>query len=530
MVMVISNQSSPQTSSGKKILFSATPTEKRVALLENNKVVELVVERPDSCRIVGNIYRGKVTSILPGLQAAFVDVGLEKSAFLHTSDIDASLLLESNDALMEKFGMESDSDGRRRKPVGRVPIEKLLEVGQQILVQVAKEPISTKGAKITTQVSLAGRFLVLVPDTDFIGVSKKTEDSKMRRRLKAIIAQMKPPGIGFIVRTIGLNVAEEDFIAEIQSLIEAWRTIQQEALSGSGPKLVYKEMGITTMVIRDFLSDDVAEVHVDQKDDYDEIIQYLNTMSPHLCSRVALYSGKVPLFDTFNIEKDLELSLKRKVWLRSGGYILLDHAEALLAIDVNTGRNVGKKNPDDTILQTNLEAASEIGRQFRLRDIGGIIVVDFIDMRNLEHRRRVEAHMRKVLEADSSTTSSTPLSKFGLMEMTRKRVRPELQELYTDVCHACNGLGWVFSPATVSTRIDRWLKRADFEKIPKELSLALHPAVATFLHKEGDLMLKKIELEHGVHITCLEDELLEQDEFVFYPKGETTPLAGKNAN
>jgi ribonuclease G len=244
----------------------ATQTEKRAALLENDKVAELVVERPDHYRLVGNIYRGKVTSILPGIQAAFIDIGLEKCAFLHATDVDPSLLLEAGDSLMDRYTGNQD-DTSKRKRVARIPIEKVLDVGQEILVQVAKEPIGTKGAKITTQISLAGRFLVLVPDTDFIGVSKKTHDMKKRARLKKLVAQLKPQGVGFIVRTIGLQVSETEFVKEIHMLLDAWRSAQDEALSGNGPKLVHRELGITTRVIRDLFSDDVTQVYADQEDD-----------------------------------------------------------------------------------------------------------------------------------------------------------------------------------------------------------------------------------------------------------------------
>jgi ribonuclease G len=508
----------------KKILFNATPSEKRAALLENDKVVELVVERPDSIRFVGNIYRGKIVSILPGIQSAFVDIGMEKAAFLHASDVDPALLLDSSDTIMERYTNEVSSKRRR---IARIPIEKVIEDGQEILVQVIKEPIGTKGAKVSTQISLAGRFLVLVPDTDFIGVSKKTNDEKKRRRLKQLISQIKPKGVGFIVRTIGLKVSETEFVNEIHSLLEKWRHVQDEALKGSAPKLVYKELGITTRVIRDLFSEEVGEVYVDQQDDFAEILSYLRSVSPDLCGRVIHYKDKRPLFDTFNIEKDLELSLKRKVWLKSGGYILLDHAEALLAIDVNTGRNVGKSNLEETIFKTNIEAAWEIGRQFRLRDIGGLIVVDFIDMQKQEHNRMLEEEMKKVLRNDPTVNSCTGLSKFGLMEITRKRVRPELQELYTDVCSVCNGLGWVFSPATVTSRIDRWLNRADSHDTPRNLTLSVNPAVAQFLRKDNSLMIRSLEQEHNFRLGVVENEDLDQDEYEFYPAGQTKSITSK---
>lgn len=500
----------------KKILFNATPTEKRAALLEKDKIVELVVERPDQFRLVGNIYRGRVTSILPGIQAAFVDIGLEKGAFLHATDIDPSLLLEAGDALMERYMQRGDSTKRKR--IARIPIEKVLTVGQEILVQVLKEPITTKGAKLTTQISLAGRFLVLVPDTDFIGVSKKMGDAKKRTRLKKIIADIKPAGVGFIIRTIGLKVSETEFVKEIHLLLDKWRKAQKEALSGAGPKLVYRELGITTRVIRDIFSEDVKTVYVDQEEDYREILGYLKTLSPALRDRVVRYNDSEPLFDRFNVEKDLDRLLKRKVWLRSGGYILIDRTEALVAIDVNTGRNIGKSSLEETIVKTNLDAAGEICRQLRLRDIGGLIVVDFIDMKMVENRRKVERAMRNLLASDPSANACTGLSKFGLMEITRKRVRPELQEYFTSVCHACDGLGWVFSAESVTARIDRDLARP--ENRGSEIELSIHPAVSAYLLNDGKQVKNMLEREHHCRLKLVEDGDLDQDEYQITPSGK----------
>ena len=495
----------------KKILFNATPTEKRAALLENDKVAELVVERPDYFRLVGNIYRGRVTSILPGLQAAFVDIGLDKGAFLHASDVDPSLLMEQ-DQIMDRFSGRGKSKSGR---VPRIPIEKVLTKGQEILVQVTKEPIRTKGAKVTTQISLAGRFLVLVPDTDFIGVSKKSSDSARRSKLKKLIAQIKPPGVGFIVRTIGLKVSETEFVNEIHMLLDAWRKAQGEALSGKGTKLVHRELGITTRVIRDLFSEDVTEVYADQEDDYREIQDYVRALSPDMARKVFYYKEKVPLFDKFNIEKDLDRLLKRKVWLRSGGYILIDRTEALVAIDVNTGRNVGKNkiSLEETIYKTNIDAAGEICRQLRLRDIGGLIVIDFIDMKSVENRRKIEGAMRKMLDADPSATDCTGLSKFCLMEITRKRVRPELQEFFTDVCISCGGLGWIFSPETVTARIDRDLRRVHNK--PRTVTVTVHPAVSEYLKDDRDAIRGMLEKEHRCNLKIVEDEEYDQDEFSF---------------
>jgi ribonuclease G len=501
----------------KKILFNATSTEKRAALLENDKVAELVVERPDYFRLVGNVYRGKVVSILPGLQAAFVDIGLDKCAFLHASDVDPSLLLEE-DELMDRFAGRGGRRDKSRK-IPKIPIERILKKGQEILVQAAKEPIRTKGAKVTTQISLAGRFLVLVPDTDFIGVSKKTSDSARRAKLKKLISQIKPPGIGFIVRTNGLKVSETEFVNEIHILLDAWRKAQETALSGGPTKLVHRELGITTRVIRDLFSEDVTEVYADQEDDFKEILNYVKALSPEMAKRVFHYRDKTPLFDKFNIEKDLDRLLKRKVWLKSGGYVLIDRTEALVAIDVNTGRNVGKNKAslEETIFKTNLDAAAEICRQLRLRDIGGLIVVDFIDMMDADNRRKIESAMKKLLDADPSATDCTGLSKFCLMEITRKRVRPELQEFFTDACISCGGLGWIFSPATVTARIDRDLRRAHDK--PNSVTLTIHPAVAEYLRDNsnpgGATMQSMLEKEHRCKLLIVEDEEYDQDEFTF---------------
>lgn len=451
-----------------------------------------------------------------------MDVGLERAAFLHASDVDPTLLLEQGDALVDQY---MDKGRSNRRAVVRIPIEKVLEVGQEILVQVVKEPIGSKGAKVTTQISLAGRFLVLVPDADFIGISKKSSDYTARTRLKKLVASLKPPGIGIIVRTIGLEVSEDVFVRELKALLDTWAKVQKEALTGRCPKLVHRELGITTSVIRDLFSEDVTEVYVDNRDDYEEILRYLETAAPRLKDRVVHFTDREPLFDRFGVERDLERSLRRKVWLRCGGYICFDHTEALLAIDVNTGRNIGKKGLDETALVTNCEAAEEIARQLRLRDIGGLIVVDFIDMTKPEYRRKLDDMMRGFLDKDPSNTSMASLSKFGLMEITRKRVRPELRELYTEVCEACSGLGYVFSPASISARIDRWLQRAAaLDTRPEELVLKAHPQVAAYLLREDGAIARKLEQQHGIRLKVQEQDELDQDEYQFFAKGTRRPM------
>lgn len=501
----------------KTILFNSNATEKRAALLEDGKLAELVFERPDQFRILGNIYIGKVTKILPGIQSAFINIGLEKSAFIHASDVDPSLFMENGEDLIDHYADRNARSKSRR--VLTVPIEKTLKEGQYILVQVIKESIGSKSPKVTTRLSLAGRFLVLVPDTDTIGVSKKSEDEQRRRELKRLIERIRPKGVGFIVRTIGLKVSEDEFVNEMEALIAAWKKVQEAALSAKGVGIVHREHGITTQVIRDLFSSDVEKVVVDNREDYIEILSYLKTVSPLMYDRVELYDSEVGLFDRYNIEKDVDRSLKRKVWLKKGGYLYFDHAEALLAVDVNTGRNVGKTNLEDTVYGTNVEAAYEICRQLRLRDIGGLIVVDFIDMRNPDNRRKIESLMEGLLEKDPSATSCTRLSKFGLMEITRKRVRPELQQLFTNICHTCNGLGRVFSPATILSQIDRWLSRAVQKEECKSFDIFVPTSVATYVEELSQDVIGDLEHNHGITLNVTLNDELEQDEFEIYREG-----------
>jgi ribonuclease G len=418
--------------------------------------------------------------------------------------------------------------GRDKRSVPTVPIENVLEEGQQLLVQVIKEPIGDKSPKITTQISLAGRFVVLVPDSKIIGVSKKTEDEDHRRRLKKLVRDMLPPGLGCIVRTIGLRVPAEYIRKELQSLVNAWHQVQKVALKGSGPTKLYTERGVVTQVVRDLFSRDVDEIIVDSDEDYDEVVDYLEKISPELVDKVSHYESDIPLFDAFDIERDLDRSIKRKVWLSNGSYLYFDHTEALIAIDVNTGRNRGSNNLERTVFETNMVAAEEIGRQLRLRDIGGIIVVDFIDMKSFKNRKKLEQTMEKVLERDPTTTSLTRLSKFGLMEITRKRVRPELQELLTDVCPSCMGLGRVFSTATLATRVERWLHRAAGDKtVPRQLSISVPLAASEYLLDTEKTMIEDLEKQHGFRLRILVDHNLDQDEFDVYPMGDKKPITEK---
>lgn len=474
-----------------EIVINVAINETRIAMLEDDHLVELWVERPEKERMVGHIFKGVITSVLPGMQAAFVDIGLPKRAFLHVSDVADSTVAFSS--LLDV----SDEEEFLTRPRGRgVPIQHLIQKSQEILVQIVKEQIGTKGPRVTSQISLPGRFLVLIPNQEHVGVSRKIEAWSERKRLKRLVIDLKPEGFGLIVRTIGKGKTEKEFRQDIQNLLKAWSRIRGRAEKAKAPAVVHKEMGITSSLIRDLFAEDIDHLVLDSRKEYDEIISYLKTVSPNLCSRVELYNASTPIFDAYDIESEIDKTLHRKVWLKKGGYIVIDHTEALVTIDVNTGRYVGKGNQAETVLKTNLQAAHEIARQLRLRDIGGIVVIDFIDMEDPQHRRRVFSELKNALKRDRSRTSVSEMSEFGLVEMTRQRVRPSLIHTFSDVCPTCDGTGRVTSILTVATRIDRWLKRAKISSQEKKLLLVVHPLVREFLLKNREEQLAKLRRQY----------------------------------
>jgi ribonuclease G len=485
------------------------------------------VERPENERMVGDIYKGKVKAVIPGIQAAFVDIGLEKSAFLHVSDvsgasIDFSAQYEVDEDEEEdqapsvvqthqkKARVKTNGRGRDRK---YPPIESVIKKDQELLVQITKEPISTKGARVTSEISLAGRFFVLVPGGSKIGVSRKIESWNERKRLKLLAQKCKSKGFGLIIRTVAEGKNEEEIASEIHDLVTQYDTLVKKAESLPPHALIHKEMGMTSGIIRDLLSEDVERVTVDTEENYDEIRKYLASTSPSLMNKVVLYQGKEPIFDSFDIEKEIESIFDRKVWLKKGGFLVFDHTEALTVIDVNSGRYVGKSNQDETILNTNIESAVEIARQLRLRDIGGIIVIDFIDMHNLDHRRRVEDAFADALKNDRSKISISQVSEFGLMEMTRQRVRPSLIHTFAETCPTCNGVGMVQGRDTTVTKIERWLKRAEAFGKEKSYTLFVHPAVFEFLIENDEERLSMLRSSTSLAIDLVVDAKIAIEEF-----------------
>jgi ribonuclease G len=505
----------------KSIIINADPKETRVAILEDRDLVELLVERPDERRIVGDIYKGKVNAVLPGMQAAFVEIGLAKTAFLHASDLsnsvgeDVELFEDDNGRGSSGGGGRGRSQGGRRGRPRREPppkIEDRLNKAQEVVVQVTKEPISTKGPRVTQQVSLPGRYVVFMPGADHIGVSRKIASRDERHRLKGILRELKPEAGGLIVRTAGSGRSKKEFREDVTYLLKQWRKIERRCVSAPAPALIHREMSLATGLIRDLLSDDVNEVVVDSPDVFREIGEYLDSVSPDMVSRVRQYRGTLPIFDAYRIESEIEKLFERKVWLKHGGYIVIDQAEALVAIDVNTGRFVGKRNQEETISKTNLEAAREISRQLRLRDIGGIIVLDFIDMESESNKKAVLEELRKHLKRDRSRTKTFAVSDLGLVEMTRQRERPSLLHYYSDDCPACVGLGKMLSLQSVALKIERLLTRIGVNTQEKLIELRVSPEMAQHLFLESSERLARLEKKFKFQVDLRDDPRLRRSE------------------
>ena len=508
----------------REILISSSQRETRAAIIEDDQLVELLVDRPEARRMVGDIYLGKVEAVLPGIQAAFVDIGTEKAAFLHASDLvapegDEEADEDADDA--EGDDSEAESGGRkggngrgRRNRAALPPIQDVLKRGQEIIVQVSKEPISTKGPRVTAQVSLAGRFLVYMPFSSKVGVSRKIGERAERQRLREQVQAVLPPDSGgVIVRTVGEEVTQETFSRELNTLMTAWKRINRKKHFQRSPALVHRETSLTRGLIRDLFSTKIDSLTVDSRQVYNEIVEYLKGIAPELTDRVKLYEDKVPLFDKAEIEHEIRDLFKRRCDLPSGGYLIIEPTEALTSIDVNSGRYTGKKDPEKTILKTNVEAAREVARQLRLRDIGGIIVCDFIDMETKANRERVLNELRTFLGRDRARTKAFAVSDLGLIEMTRQRVRQSHLQNMTESCPTCEGTGRVFTPETIIRRMERSVKRMSVEGKRDHLVVRLHPEVVLYvLESEQDLM-KKLEKSAGFSIELRDDPLLKPDEF-----------------
>ncbi len=499
----------------KELVINTTSHETRVALIENGHIAELYIERSRDRGIVGNIYLGKVIRVLPGMQAAFVDIGLEKAAFLYVADV-----LEEMEAV-EQFieggstHAKLDDDSKPERPP-LPPIEDLLQEGQEILVQVAKEPLGTKGARITSHISLPGRHLVYMPTVDHIGISRRIENEEEKDRLRQIVEEIRPLGTGFIVRTAAEGKSEEDLRADMQFLVGLWKELARRREERRATCLIHSDLDVTSKVLRDILTEDVNRIVVDSQIEYNKIVRFLGTFMPKLQYVIELYEDPEPIFDSFGLEVEIARALGRKVWLKSGGHIIIEQTEALTAVDVNTGRFVGKHNLEDTILKTNLEAVKEIAFQLRLRNIGGLIIIDFIDMEKEAHREKVHSALEDALKSDKAKTNILKISELGLAEMTRKRVRESIGRTLCEACPYCEGKGYVKSRITTVYEIFRELRR-EFHDLPvQRLNLQVHPDIAAILYDEERAGIEELErrFEKQIGITARPGFHLEQFEIV----------------
>lgn len=536
----------------REILISATQREVRVAIIEDEQLVELQVDRPENKRMIGDIYLGKVEAVLPGLQAAFINIGTEKSAFLHNSDLvydedgdddddedgdddeggeaDEAEAAAGGDAPPEPVKKPRRGGGRRKRK-DPPKIEDVLKRGQSIICQVSKEPISTKGPRVTAQVSMAGRFLVYMPFASRVGVSRKIGERAERQRLREQVQKVLPKDSGgVIVRTVGEDVTQETFSRELNTLIGQWQKINKKTkFVGNPPKLLHRETSLTRGIIRDLFSTKVDRLTVDSKQVYNEIVEYLQGIAPELIDRVNLYEDKVGLFDKEGVETEIRDLFKRRCDLPSGGYLIIEPTEALISIDVNTGRFTGKKDPEKTVTKTNVEAAREIARQLRLRDVGGIIVCDFIDMETKANRDKVLQELRTHLGRDRARTKAFAVSDLGLIEMTRQRVRQSHFHAMTEPCPVCNGTGRVFTAETIVRRMERAVRRVASEGRRDNIVVKLHPDTVMYVLEQEKELIKRLEKGIGFTVEMRDDPLLKPDEFKLVVKGAGRDITSQYA-
>jgi ribonuclease G len=512
------------------LVINADGPETRVALVENGLLGELYIERKQERGIAGNIYKGRVERVLPGMQAAFVNIGLEKSAYLHVSDVrgtpdDLKRLFSGESGGREGRGRggEDDEDEAPSAP-GSARIEDLLKEGQEIIVQVTKEPISTKGARTTRYISLPGRHLVFMPTVDHIGISRRIASDKERRRLRDIVESMRPPGSGFIVRTVADGVSEKDLRADMDFLIKLWNEVVRRTESSRCPSLIYNDLDLLLRTVRDLFTPDVEKLIIDSRPEYDRIRKFIAAFMPDFTGTIELYDGSEPIFDGFGIEIEIDRALERKVWLKSGGYLIVDEMEALTAIDVNTGRFVGKKSLEDTITQTNLEAAREVAEQLRIRSIGGMIVVDFIDMDRPSNRDKVTRSFNEFLRRDRAKAAVTRISELGLIEMTRKRTRESLLHHLTEPCSHCEGKGYTKSRRTVAYELLRELRRSGNLIAGDTVLVELHPDVAQVMSTSDRMYLEELEKRLQKRIVIKARGSFHMEDFEIRSPTDKTPI------
>lgn len=501
----------------KEILINAEPMEKRVAVLEEGALEEFYVERSTPPPVLGNVYKGKVASVVPGIRAAFVDLGLGKNGFLYLSDI-----VSPTPEVAEMVRME---EGERAQPKpltggSRPRIQDLVRVGQEILVQVIKEPIGTKGPRLTTHLTLPGHFLVLLPMDATFGISKRVDDPKERERLRTLIRGLRRPSdIGVVVRTAAEGASRRQLARDLRFLLALWKRIKARSVRAQPPSLVHEEYNLPLRVVRDGLTDDVKRIVVDSKEEFHQLHRFLAQTEPQMRSRVELYRADVSLFEKRGLEKEIEKIYNRKVELPGGGTVVFEQTESLVAIDVNSGRSVGKRNLEETAYAVNMEAAKEIPRQIRLRDLGGILIIDFIDMNSQSHRQRVFNQLQTFMRKDRAKKNLIFLSEFGLVEMTRQRVRRSLESVSFQECPTCQGRGKIRSALTVSILCLRQIKRAFQGSSKRVVEVTVHPDLAARLFNEDRESLTAIEKQFRGRVVVKADPTVHLEVLKVQPAG-----------
>ena len=547
-------------SSNKQLLMNKTGDEIQVALVEEGRLAELIIERPESRRSIGDIYLGRVHKVVEGLKAAFVDIGQKSDGFLHFSDVgttneDYRALIEDDDDDENGGADDSDTDdsvqtdrsgeevaggsgvktaarsGAKRNPVDEQEktekrqsytqmIAGKLKPNDSILVQVIKEPISSKGSRLTSDITIAGRFMVLLPfGGGQVAVSRRVIARKERSRLKKLVRSMLPEGFGAIIRTVAEDQEETLLKQDLEKLLAKWKQIEEKLQDAAPPQLIFKEDSIISSVLRDSLTSDVTEIVANSAVIHKETLNYIEWAAPEMVKNVTLYQGKLPLFEGYGIAKDVESIFSRKVWLKSGGYIIIEHTEAMVVVDVNSGRYAAKREQEENSLKTNLEAAREVVRQLRLRDIGGIIVVDFIDMLDQKNAKKVYDSMKTELRNDRAKSNILPMSDFGIMQITRERIRPSLMQRMGDQCPACGGTGVVQARFTTINQIERWLRKYALQhSMFQQLDLYVSPTVVEPLQNSDMKTELKWFLQHMLFVQVKPDESLRSDDFRFYSR------------
>ncbi len=511
----------------REILISSTSSENRIAITEDGKLSELFIENPHNERIIGDVYLGRIAKVIPGIKAAFIDLGFKQDAFLHFSDIS-----EQSDEFKSLLGGDTpddDEDDEDEKPAPQSQQHSRprrnefpkLERDQNIVVQITKEPVGNKGVRVTSKVAIPGRYLVFLPFEGKVNASKQIQNLREKRRLKNIVRDYKRSRnleFGAIIRTVAENQDDNSIIEDLDHLFGTWQEIEKNLKNEKAPALIYKDLSMTSSVIRDLFRDDVVRVLTDSKKLYKEIASYLKISSPSLLEKVELYKNQEPIFDVSGIEKEIQLTLNKKVNLKSGGYVFIEHTEAMVVIDVNSGKYARSKDQEVNSLKTNLEAARELVRQIRLRDLGGIIVIDFIDVYDDKNKKKVYDELKKEFRKDRAKVTILPMSEFGLVQITRQRVRQSLIKSISESCPMCGGTGMVESSSNIIIRIERWIKRykSQSHKIStSKLVLKVNPQVYKHL-KEGTIShITRISFRYLVRLKLIEDSALAMQDFRF---------------